>query len=624
MSGDVLTTGELVETKAVQCGDTAFLNYYDEIVTYKNLNETTNAFANYLTDKGVKKGDVVSYMIGNSPHHFYTLLGAQKIGAIGGPINCWWQAQEVKFLIDSSESKVLVVDSDYAPIISQIKDNIPSVKTIVINSQKPMDLDYPHEYLPEVIRSYPDTPANSYRPTKEDVAVLIYTAGTTGTPKGAMLTHQGIVYGAKIKTEGLPIEQGTKALAVLPLFHAGGLCDLSFPCMYRGATMILRKGFSASEFWECVERYEINFFYIVPTMWHVLLKAPESQIVNTSSMKFGISGAAPIPPEQIEECKRRFNIPILEGYGLTENTGCATVNTLDKQKHGSIGTSLRGIKVEIFDEEDNKLPPGEIGEIVIKGKTVMKEYINNPEETAAAIIDGWLHTGDVGYMDDEGFIFIVDRKKDMIIRGGANVYPKELENIVATHPKVDEVAVIPESDDKYGQVAKACVVLKRGETATEEELLEFCEKNMAGYKVPKYIIFRETLPKNALGKILKNVLIRELKEEEVAEAVPVAHFFEGMPERFIPEKAKGVAATISYNITGKGGGKWTITIKDGKMTLSKGLLKDPLVYIAARDCDYHDLVTGKIDGVTAVVTGKMTIEGDTGFMTRLNEMMKPL
>ena len=189
---------------------------------------------------------------------------------------------------------------------------------------------------------------------------------------------------------------------------------------------------------------------------------------------------------------------------------------------------------------------------------------------------------------------------------------------------MDAAAVIPDPHEKYGQVVKACIVLKRGETTTEEEIRAFCKEKMASYKVPEYIVFRESLPRNAIGKVLKKDLVRELEEETMAAPVFVAHFFEEMPGRFIPEKAKGVEATISYNITGKGGGKWTITIKDGKMTLTEGILKDPRVYLVARDKDYHDIVTGNLDGVTAVVTGKLRVEGDVGFMAELRGLMKPI
>ncbi len=624
MKDEIITTGELVSLNAQRYTDTPFLNFYDEIVTYRDLDERSNAFARYLLEKGVKKGDIVSYMMGNTPFYFYTLLGAQKIGAIGGPISCWWQADEVSFLVNDSRPKILVMDPEYAHIISEIEDKMPSVSAVIINSPSPMDLDYEHDYLPEIVQRSSTQLKLDDPPSLDDVASIMYTSGTTGTPKGVMLTHRGIVFGASVKTEPFDIKSGETVLCVLPLFHSGGLNDLAFPCMYRGASIVLRRNFSATEFWECVEKYRVNAFYIVPTMWNILLKAPESKTVNTSSLRFGLSGAAPIPPEQLDECERRFHIPIVEAYGSTENTGGITANRLDKRKVGSIGFEFPGMEVSICDDEDRELPAGEIGEIVVSGSAVMKGYFNNPDATAETIKNGWLHTGDVGYRDDDGFFFIVDRKKEMIIRGGVNIYPKELENVIAVHPKVDSVAIIPESDEKYGQVAKACIVLKRGEAATEDEIREYCEKNMASYKVPAYIVFRESLPSNAVGKVIKKELVRELEEEETAEPVPVAHFFEGMPARFIPEKAEGVDASVSYNITGKGGGKWTVTIRDGKMTLSEGILKEPRVYLVARDRDYHDIVTGKLDGVTAVVTGKMQIEGDVGFMAQLREMMKPL
>ncbi len=624
MDSQVNTTVDLVKRNARIYPDTQFVNFYDEIITYRDLDLRSDTFAVWLQDNGVKKGDIVSFMMGNSPYFFYTLFGINKAGAAGGPVSCWWQASEVEFLIGDSKPKILVVDPEFAPIVSTIKDKLHFVKKIVINSPTPMELDFPHEYLPEIINKGGKKPDMTDPPSSEDVAAVLYTSGTTGRPKGVMLTHKGIVYGAHIKTKHIPVQPAEKILCVLPLFHGGGLCDLSFPTIYSGATIILRRNFSATEFWECVEKYKVNGFYIVPTMWNILLRIPDADSTDTSSLRMGLSGAAPIPEIQLEECEKRFHIPILEAYGATENSGGISANMESKRKSGSIGTGFSGIEVKIFNEEGQQIPAGEIGEIVVKGDTVMKGYLNNPEATAETIKGGWLYTGDIGLTDNDGFLFIVDRKKEMIIRGGVNVYPKEIENVIAKYPAVDSVAVIPASHDKYGQVAKACIVLKRGETCSEEEIIEFCKKEMADYKVPESVVFRVGLPKNAVGKVVKKDLIAELENELSAEPVPVAHFFEGMKERFIPEKAKNVSATISYHITGKGGGKWTVTIKDGEMTLTEEILKSPRVYIVARDSAYHDIVTGKLDGITAVLTGKMTIEGDVTFMPEFRSMFKPL
>ena len=624
MDKKLQTTKDLINANAETYPDTPFLNFNDEIVTYKDLDERTDAFANYLLKKGVQRGDAVSFMMNNSPQFFYTLLGAQKVGAMGVPISCWWQAPEVEFLVNDCRPKVLVADPEYAHIVSSMKDKVPSVECIVMNAPAAMDLDFSHESLAEIIRDHHGVLVLDETPQEDDVAAVMYTSGTTGKPKGVMITHKNILFASRVKTEHVPVYPGERILCVLPLFHSGGLHDLALPCIYRGTTIVLRQKFSASEFWECVEKYKVNGFYIVPTMWNILLKAPEATNVETSSLRMGLSGAAPIPPEQLQECEDRFHIPILEAYGSTENTGGITANNVESRKTGSVGVAFEGTEVKIFDPDGNALKTGDVGEIVVKGDTVMKGYFNGPEITSETIRNGWLYTGDVGYLDEEGFLFIVDRIKDMIIRGGVNIYPKEIEHVMSTHPSVDAVAVIPEPHETYGQVGKACIILKRGETTSDQEIFDFCREKMAAYKVPEIIVFRESLPRNALGKVIKKELIRELEEEKTAEPVPVAHFFQAMPERFIPEKAKGVEATVSYNITGKGGGKWTVTIKDGAMTLTEEVLKNPRVYIVCRDKDYHDIVTGKLDGVTAVVTGKMGIEGDIGFMAELREMMEPI
>ncbi len=620
----IKTTVAVAQRNAEVFPDIPFLLFYDEQITYREFDERTNAVANFLHEKGIGKGDIVSFMLGNGPGFFDALLGIQKTGAAAGPISCWWQAPEVEFLVNDSKPKALIIDPEYLDIIREIRDKIPSVETIIVNTPESMNTDLPHDALGSIIKSYPVRLGNISPPGEEDTAALMYTSGTTGKPKGVMLSHKGVVFGAEIKINLVPAVAGDKTLCVLPLFHSGGLNDLAIPSMVMGASIVLRRNFSANEFWECIEKYQVNGFYIVPTMWNILLRIPEASTIDTSSLKFGLSGAAPIPPEQLDECEKRFHVPILEAYGSTENSGGITSNRLDDRKYGSIGKEIQGIEVRIFDPEGQELPDGEIGEIVTRGDTVMKGYFKNREATEDTVRNGWLYTGDLGFRDKDGFFFIVDRKKDMIIRGGVNVYPKELENIIGTHAKVAGVAVIPEPDDKYGQVAKACIVLKRGETATPEEMKEFCLQKMAEYKVPKNFLFRESLPTNPVGKVIKKDLIAELKEEMNAEPVPVAHLFEGMPDRFIPEKAEGVEATVSYNITGKGGGKWTVTIKDQAMSLTEEILKEPRVYVVARDSDYHDIATGKIDGITAVMTGKLKIEGDVNFMAELKEMMRPL
>jgi long-chain acyl-CoA synthetase len=624
VSEKIETTCDLVRHNARQHGATPFLSFYDQIISYRELDERTNAFASYLLEKGVRRGDVVSYMLGNSPAVFDVLLGAQKLGAVGGPISCWWQAAEVEYLVNDSRAKVLVVDPEYVPIAAAIAGYTPTIERIIVNSPGPVELDRPHEVLPEIMAAGPSEAPDVEPPAPTDTAALMYTSGTTGQPKGVMLSHRGVLDGARLKTSRVTLSPGERALCVLPLFHSGGLNDLAFPTMHCAATIVLRRNFSASEFWDCVERYRINAFYIVPTMWNILLRATESKSVDTSSLRFGVSGAAPIPPEQLEECRQRFGMTIIEAYGLTETSGGVAANTLERSKVGSVGLPFEGLEVQIFDEDEKPAAHGQIGEIVVRGDVLMQGYLRRPEATAETIVDGWLHTGDLGYFDEDGFIFIADRKKEMIIRGGVNVYPKEIENAISQHPAVAAVAIVAEPHDKYGQVAKACVVRVRGTQLEDEELRQFCADRLAPYKIPESFVFRASLPRNAVGKVVKKQLIRELEEEAQAEPVPVAHLFEGMMERFLPEKSKGVDASVSYHITGGGGGEWTVTIRDGKVALTREVLASPTVYIVASDRNYHDVATGTLDSVTAVVTGKMSVEGDVAFMAKFREMFEPL
>ncbi len=286
------------------------------------------------------------------------------------------------------------------------------------------------------------------------------------------------------------------------------------PCLHTGATVVLRRNFSASEFWECIEKYRVTGIYGVPTIYHILLQLDESKTVDASSLRFGVIGAAPTPIELINEFERRYDMKIIEGYGLTENSGGACLTpTEGVRKVGSAGVPFEGVEIRIFDESDGELPAGATGEIVVRSDGVMKEYWNKPEETARTLHGGWLHTGDMGRLDEDGYLYIVDRKKEMIIRGGENIYPKEIEDTLYTHPKISEVAVIGVPDAKYGEEVMACVVPQEGTDVTSEAVIEFCKQNMASYKVPRYVKFMDYIPKNVIGKVTKKELKKQVLEE---------------------------------------------------------------------------------------------------------------
>jgi len=623
MTGIPETTGALVSRGAERHADVPSLIFYDETVSYRDLDQRSDAMAAFLVSAGVGKGDRVAFMMGNSPAFFTVMIGTQKVGAIAVPVSCWWQAPEVRYLIGDCEPALLVVDADHAPLAQQIAGDIPSVREILVHGAAADDSAPGFRTLVEAVEPA-GQPRISDPPGPGDLAAVMYTSGTTGEPKGVELTHRGIVTGARLKTASVAVQTGERALCVLPLFHSGGLNDLAFPTLYAGGTIVLRKSFSASEFWECVERYRVNAFYIVPTMWNILLRAPDAADRDTGSLRFGVSGAAPIPPEQLDECERRFGVPILEGYGQTETSGGITVNRLDRRKAGSVGVPLPEIEVEIRGEDDAPVPLGQPGEIVVRGDTVMRGYRGATDATEATLAGGWLRTGDIGYTDEEGFLYLVDRKKDLIIRGGVNVYPQEIENVIGSHRAVDQVAVIPQPHDKYGQVAHAYVALRRGEDLGADGLLDYCRERLAGYKVPHAVTFRESLPVTAVGKVLKKEILRQVEQDQTAEAVDVAPLFQSMAERFLPEKAGDTEAVVSYQITGAGGGEWTVTIAGARLTLAEGLADSPRVLVVARDRDYHDIMTGELDGITAMMTGRLRLEGDMSFMAELRQMMRPV
>ncbi len=598
--------------------------FYGETISYRQLDERSNQVANFLLENGVSKGDIISIMVGNRPEYFYLLFGAAKIGAIAGPVNNWWLEKEVAHLVGDSEPVVMAFEERFAFIPQSLEGRMPSVKRIITVGEAANGMEGAVNLL-DILGGYPTRLREEVPLSGEDTAFIIYTSGTTGFPKGALLAHGGLVKASRSKRELVNLSPDDMILCVLPQFFTGGLCDLSLPCFLSGSTVLLRRQFSATEFWPLVEEYKVSGFYIVPTMWTILLNMPEAAQVDTSSLRAAISGAAPIPEQELRECQERFGIPILEGYGLTENSGGCLANRLEKAKVGSVGAPLRGMEVTVFGENDNELPPGEVGEIVVRGPAVMKGYHKQPEATAEALRDGWLHTGDIGYRDEDGYFFIVDRKKEMIIKGGVNIFPKELENAIYNHPKVMKAAVIGMPDEKYGEVPAAVIALHPGAEASEEEILSFCRENMAEYKVPSRVIFRDLIPTNPAGKVLKRELIRQIEEDEsgVGEETPVAPLFASMPMRFLPDKAEGFEAVVAYDIMGAGGGHWTVRIKGGEITVEEGLAEDRDALVRSRASDYYNVSTGRIDGVTAVATGRMRIDGDILAVARIREVFAP-
>ncbi len=504
---------EMIEKRSADSGDKAYLKFYDDVVTFRQFHERVSRFANGLKSIGVKKGDTVHVYMNNSPEFLYAALAANVLGAIAGPINCWWSAEEVKFLLNDSGGKFLVVDSAYYYNIEAIQHELAHLRHIVYHGE-----DTPAGTVSyNALMQYPDTPGDT-EILSDDDDFLFYTSGTTGKPKGALLTHANALYAVMGIRSVLQSDEETGdevALIFLPLFHVNAMMSL-ISALYSGITIVLRTTFSASEFGEVVERYGVTFFSGVPAIYNILiLIADDVKTHNLGSLRFGVCGAAPLAEETFKKFESTYGIKIIEGYGLTEGTVASTLNPLNgERKIGSIGKALPGQEVRVVDDNGKEVPVGETGEIVIRGGAIMKRYHKRPEETAQTIIDGWLHTGDIGYVDDEGYFYIIDRKKDLIIRGGENIYPKEIENALYENPRVMDAAVIGVSDKIMGEEAKAFVVTKPGEKTTEDEIKSYLQTKLAPFKIPKYIEFVDDLPKNIIGKVLKKEL--RLREKEKA------------------------------------------------------------------------------------------------------------
>ena len=350
------------------------------------------------------------------------------------------------------------------------------------------------------------TPISTSIDENTDTAI-VYTSGTTGYPKGVILTHRNLLTNGTAIARAVKMTESDRFMCILPLFHVNGMTVTIMAPLCSGGSMILNETFSATKFWETLAKYRATGFSAVPTVYSILLNRPEVQGLDLSSLRFGICGAAPLPVELMRAFEEKFKMIIIEGYGLTEGTCASCVNPIDgTRKPGSIGVPLENIEMKIFDDNDNELEAGKIGEIVSRGPNTMKGYFKNAEATAQTLKNNWLHTGDIGYVDNDGYFYIVDRKKDMIIRGGENIYPREVEEVLYKHPKVLEAAVIGLPDKIWGEAVVAVIVLKKNEIIDEKDIIAFCKERLADYKCPKRVYFKESLPKTATGKIQKQLL----------------------------------------------------------------------------------------------------------------------
>ena len=487
------------------------------VFSYSEFDSAVSHAAALLISSGARKGERVSLLLTNSVEYLIFYFACFKIGSWAGPVNALLKPQEIEFMIVNSESSTVVTQPDlYAKIT-----RTPGLQSvIVIDGEQP--LEKAEKAISEITVRYGlpaaeqladfRTPAVDQEITIDSEAVIIYTSGTTGKPKGVLLTHGNLLANAEQISGWLQLTPADRSLLIMPLFHVNALMTTCLAALWAGASVVLAPRFSASRHWETISTYEVSYFGSVATMLSLLNQTYPEGVpagLDTSSLRFALCGSAPVPVEVMKRFESLFACPVIEGYGLSESTCRSTFNPTDERRRvGSVGLPI-GNEVKVFDDDDREVGPGEVGEIVLRGPNIMKGYYNNEAATREAFRSGWFHTGDLGYKDADGFFYIVDRKSDMIIRGGENIYPREIDEVLYQHPKVKDAATVGVEDALFGEEVKSFVVLVEGQQATEQELLDFCRERIADFKCPKAIEFLDDIPKGPTGKLLK----RELQEK---------------------------------------------------------------------------------------------------------------
>ena len=473
--------------------------------SYESLDDMANRLARYFATKGLTGGERISLLVGNDPLLVACYFGAFKAGAIANPLNNRLTPRELAYVINHAGSRGLVVSDEFLPVLKMtlpLIEHTPCILALHAHGPLPFAADNETEVFAQSAR-----PLTAERPQPGDGALLIYTSGTTGNPKGVVLTHANVIEGAKIISPAFEIKPTDRTLCVMPLFHTNALMFSHMPFLFAGATVILRKRFSNSAFWGLCKQYEANSFSASPTILAMIMEneasAPPLKDIGLKLVKVA---SAPTPADLAERFENRFGKGLLlETFGLTETTTMNTMNPLHgKRKFGSIGKALGPQEIRIVDADGIPLPQGEVGELAIRGCTVMKEYFRDPENTARTIREGWLHSGDMARMDEDGFFFIVGRKKEMILRGGENISPLEVEQVAARHPAVREAAAVGIPDRIWGEIVGLAVVPSA--TLTEEALRDFCRTQLSAFKVPERIVLMDQLPRNAMGKVTRNAL----------------------------------------------------------------------------------------------------------------------
>ncbi len=532
------TIRELISSRSAQHGDKIFLldPEKEKEYSYARFAEKVDAVSNFLHRQGIGKDAKVALFMPNSPAYLFFFFGIMQLGAVACPINTHLQAEELAYILHNSDSAALFCAGPY------LENALPAIRSAAEQGElrflfcedtsaarlaelqeqlsqeqlSPLQVVNVEEMLQEatgtLLPEIADLPLGG-----DDVAEIIYTSGTTGRPKGAMLTHHNLLIDASWIARWNRLGEDDRALCVMPLFHINAQIVTVLTPLYHGGSVVLPERFSVTRFFPLINYYGATYVGTVATMLSMLLNKAGPREAAESKLKIVFCGSAPVPAEVLEKFEKTFQVPVIEGYGMTETSCRSTFNPLPPpdalklgendgyRKIGSVGLPL-GNEMLVLDDHDNPLGPGEIGEIVIRGPNVTKGYYKDRVSTAKVMRGGWFYSGDLGYYDEDGYFYIVDRKNDMIIRGGENIYPREIEEVLYTHPAVRDAACIGIPDQLYGEEVAAFVVLKDTARAAEEELVSFCRERLAAYKCPKKVTIVEEIPKSSSGKLLRKEL----------------------------------------------------------------------------------------------------------------------
>ncbi|WP_100010252.1 long-chain-fatty-acid--CoA ligase [Lentibacillus sediminis] len=512
-----LSLPDMLQKTIAAHGEKPALSFYGREIPYKELGQRVAAFASVLQDEGFEKSDRVALMLPNCPQYVISYYGTLTAGGVVTQVNPMLVGGELEYILADSGAETIVIYEPLLPVLNQIIDNTRVKRVITVNLEGRDTEDSMTTGFTQFLQKAVKTPEPVAFDPAEDVAVLQYTGGTTGRSKGAMLTHRNVVANVMQTYEYFKetLEHGNeRILTVIPLFHVFGMTACMNTAIYTGSLSILLPRFELEEVLETIKEMQPTFFPGVPTMYVAITSHPNANEYGIDSIRTCNSGSAPMPRELMRSFEEKTGAKILEGYGLSESSPVTHCNpSFAERKPGSIGIGVPSTEYKIVDlaEGVQELPPGETGELIIRGPQIMKGYWNMPEETAQTLRDGWLYTGDIVYMDEDGYAYIIDRKKDLIIASGYNIYPRDVEEVLYAHSAVQEAVVVGVPDEYRGETVKAVLVLKEGQAATAEDVIVYCREHIAAFKVPTQVEFRDELPKTNVGKILR----RKIREESV-------------------------------------------------------------------------------------------------------------